>query len=111
MPSIRSLLPELCCRGVKPNATATWRPFLNWRASPIMATQCRGNQRADPPQLLQPTHGFIFAPDRPDFLIELTHTFIKCPQIRVQPGKQRSQTNRPSVGRILQPRRGATKPY
>src|SRR6516165_9032640 len=38
MPSIRSLLPELCCRGVKPNATATWRPFLNCRASPIMAT-------------------------------------------------------------------------
>jgi len=33
---------------------------------------------ADPPQLLQPTHRFIFAPDRPDFLIELTHTFINC---------------------------------
>src|SRR6516225_1247681 len=67
--------------------------------------QCRGDQRADSPYLLHPTHGFILAAYRPDLLIELTHTFIECPQIRVQPGKQRSQTYRQSVGGILQPRR------
>jgi hypothetical protein len=52
--------------------------------------ECRGNQRANSPQLLHPTHGFIFAPDRPDLLIELTYAFIECPQIRVQPREQRS---------------------
>ena len=63
--------------------------------------QCRGDQRADSPYLLHPTHGFILAAYRPDLLIELTHTFIECPQIRVQPGKQRSQTYRQSIGRII----------
>ena len=67
--------------------------------------ECRGNQRADSPQLLQPTYGFILAAYRPNLLIELTHTFIECPQIRVQTRKQRSQTHRQSIGRILQPRR------
>ena len=61
--------------------------------------------RADSPQLLHSTHGFILLAYRPDLLIELTHAFIKGPQIRVQPGKQRSHTHRQSIARILQPHR------
>src|SRR2546428_469074 len=38
MPSRRSLPPEESWRGTKPNHAASWRPFLNVFASPILAT-------------------------------------------------------------------------
>jgi hypothetical protein len=45
--------------------------------------ECRGNQRGNSTHLLHPTYCFILAADRPNLLIELTHTLIERPQIRV----------------------------